>query len=92
MAKKKNLYVLVPTNKGEGVPMLKVRNAERRNQRRLNKRVARFERQYGSYDRVTLDNGTLVVVPRSEVTTLTVKREAEREARKTGRTLVTTTA
>lgn len=89
---KKNLYVLVPTNKGEGVPMLKVRNAERRNARRLAKRVARFTRTYGESVARTLDNGTMIVVPVNEVTTLTVKRDAQREARKTGRTLVTTTA
>lgn len=89
---KKNLYVLVPTNKGEGVPMLKVRNAERRNTRRLSKRVARFTRMHGESVARMLDNGTMIVVPVNEVTTLTVKRDAEREARKTGRTLVTTTA
>lgn len=87
----KNLYTLVPATKSVA-PMLKIRNAENRNARRLSKRLARFTRTHGEVVVRLLDNGTMLVVPASHTETLTVKRDAERTAKKTGRLLVTTTA
>lgn len=83
----RNTYVLVPTNKSD-VPrgkMLKVRNHGRRNPARLNKRLTRL----GRHVVLVEDNGTLIAVPEEFVETFTVKREAERAARRTGRRMVT---
>jgi len=88
----RNTYALVPAARSAEVPMLKIRNADNRNQRRLAKRVARFDAAVGGADSVKLDNGTLLVFPLHAVETMTVKRDAEREARKTGRKLVTLSA
>lgn len=85
----KNTYVLLPT-KSSG-PMLKIRNSENRNQKKLNKRVERFMSRHGrDLTRwIRLENGTLVVYLLSNADTHTVKRTAEREARKSGRFMYT---
>lgn len=85
----RNTYVLLPT-KSSG-PMLKIRNADNRNQRRLNKRVERFAARHGrdNIQWIRLENGTLVVYTLSSADTFTVKREAERAARKSGRFMYT---
>lgn len=87
----RNTYVLIPTNKSDAPRggMLKIRNASSRNLRRLNKRLARFNRVHGSIVTHVLDNGTLVAVTSDAIETWTVKRDAERAARKTGRMLIT---
>lgn len=85
----RNTYVVLPT-RANG-PMLKVRNSENRNQKKLNKRVERFMTRHGRdmTQWIRLENGTLVVYRLSDAETYTVKRTAEREARKSGRFMYT---
>lgn len=76
----KNAYYVV-----SGTPALNVRNAARRNQRRLSKRLARL----GDAVTLTLPNGTLKAYRVEDVTRYTVKRDAERAAKRDGGELVT---
>lgn len=72
--------------RNEARPVYKVRRAENRNQRKLSRRLSR----YGS-DTVTLTlaNGTRAVYRASDVVSGTVKRDAQRLAKRTGGTFVT---
>lgn len=68
-------------------PLLRVRNAENRNQRRLRNRVdnvARHATDTLHTVRVTRPNGTVELYRAEDVAVHTVKRTAEREARKNG--------
>ena len=68
-----------------GAPILNVRNAPSRNQRRLSKRLARLERVHGELFQVSSDTGRLKVYVKDNVLyTGTVKRDTQREARKLG--------
>lgn len=62
-------------------PLLRVRNAANRNQRRLNKRLSRLAT--GTL-RVERDNGTLELFRVEDLETFTVKREAQRAAKRSG--------
>lgn len=63
-------------------PVLRVRNADNRNQRRLSKRLNRIA-DHGTVQ-VARNNGTLEVYRTDDVETHTVKREAERSAKRNG--------
>lgn len=65
-------------------PVLNVRHAANRNARRLAKRVARL----GDAVRVDLPNGRVKYYRAEDVTGYTVKRDAQRDARKSGGTFV----
>lgn len=88
----KNTYRVMPTAKGGGIPMLKIRNRASRNYGRLHKRLTNFEKAHGVMVCATLPNGTTVVVPQSATETYTVKREAERAAKRSNRVVVTETS
>jgi hypothetical protein len=79
----RKLYVLAP-HKADG-PVLKVRNADRRNKSRLNKRLNRFIGQHNRVVYWTMDNGTLVAAPEEVLITSTVKREIEKLSKVHGR-------
>jgi hypothetical protein len=63
-------------------PLLRVRNADNRNQRRLSKRLRRIADQ-GTV-KVARNNGTLEVYRDRDVERHTVKREAQRAAKRNG--------
>ena len=65
-------------------PVLRVRNAENRNRRRLAKRLRRVTHDLSQVVRVDLPNGTVEIYRASDVTRHTVKRDAQREAKRTG--------
>lgn len=68
-------------------PLLRVRNAENRNQRRLSKRVARVKNYLNTvigYVEVYRPNGTLELYRAESLTEYTVKRDAQRAAKRVG--------
>lgn len=65
-------------------PVLRVRNAENRNARRLQKRITRVLHAHHDAVRIDRPNGTIEYYRFDDIVTHTVKREAERDAKRNG--------